>query len=445
MNKEKILHKIKSVYINFSLFILTMLIIEIIAFGFLRASIKREPPAGINNEVELTEHFPAQLRLSWDDIRKQFPRSLPLMAAGKYMTYQYDPAMGFRLDDMFEWYGDRYNPNSFLIVTLGGSTTVKDNWPAYLIKYAKMQGVEQSLVVLNAGLWGYMTFNEKIYLSSWILPMLNELNLKPNIVLSLDGVNDIWTRIMSYFEKENQNAPIWFSHYHDYHQHLDTDLRKLNTISHSSAQVLSVLARNLYDKYIYYIAPIFPYTTMSMIKAFRMFIQQAPSKETIKEISSKNIFSLKEEIEEKIVQAFQSNLLDLFGEVHIRGIQFVAYLQPVLLEKYYPYPVPDTFYYPNFNFEAMNLYRENRLFTRLTGNFVVKTEKIYDKSDMMYNQFNDLYPGHFKSLANIFKDNPAVDTLYSKDAVHYAQIGKELIAKTIINDLIEKNILTIKR
>ena len=164
----------------------------------------------------LFEKFPAQLRLSTRDLLLMYrPMYKFSEQLGHFYEVDFDPAMGFRNDSLsVDWYGgDPKAPaGKFVIVALGGSTTYGDNWPTYLTKYAKEENVEQDLLVLNAGHPGFMTFQQKIYFSSWILPKLEKQNIKPNLVLTMDGVNDVHFRVESYTEYKKNGLPVWLSH-----------------------------------------------------------------------------------------------------------------------------------------------------------------------------------------------------------------------------------------
>jgi hypothetical protein len=418
-------------------------IVELFSFLLLVTVLKTETTIDYFDAKKLTDKFPAQFRLSSNEIRKMFPRALPTNATGNYMTFPFDPVMGFRANNAIEWYGGSLDnlESKFLIVTFGGSTTVKDNWPRSLIKYARKENVKKDIVVLNAGHWGYMSFNEKIYFTSWILPQLTKSGVKPDLVLSLDGVNDIWSRIMGFMESENQNSPVWYSQYHGYHQQLDTDMRNLDSFGKSVSQAFSSLAKKSYRGVINYMSPIFPYTIKAGLELARNVVQNAPSQEEIIEIASANKYKLGEKTEKDIIDAYKSCLLDFYGAAEIRKINYISYLQPVLLDKYYPHPVPESFNYPNFNYFAVNFFTENKHWNRFGGRFLVPTEGLYEKAEKMYSDLNADNHGHFENLAYILKDIPHADKAYVKDAIHYNKQGKEKIAHTIIKDLISKNIL----
>ncbi|GJQ59910.1 MAG: hypothetical protein SCALA701_27110 [Candidatus Scalindua sp.] len=386
------------------------------------------------------ENFPAQWKMRDDEIRKEFPTLTPRQRAGQFLGFEFDPAMGFSGIDALEWYGDREGDldKKFIIVTFGGSTTVKDNWPKYLIEYAKQSGVTEDIVVLNAGLWGYMTFNEKIYFSSWIMPLLTSLGAKPDLVLTMDGVNDIWYRILGYLEYKNMNAPKWFNQYHGYHQHHDSDMRTIRTLSGSAKQLFANLSKEVFQKSI----RVMPYTMKVVQTLIKKRIESADNlvvnNQNEKERSS---IKLDSAVEDKIIDGYHNSILDFYAASEARDIQFVAYLQPILLKQYYPYEIPPSFHYPDINYMGISLYRTNRHFSRLACNNIVETDGLYKKAEQMYGKLNDKHTGHFESIIDIFKKDNCQEEVFNNDAIHYKRAGSRVIARNIIKDLINKKVL----
>lgn len=426
-------YKLRKILFFFIIISFQMILIELFSFVLLATSVIEI------NATQLIHKFPAQLRMDGEDIIKEFPALSPIQRAGQFLGFQFDPVMGFQKPEAIEWYGDRQRSrdDTFLIVTFGGSTTVHDNWPKYLIEYAKKEKVRGNIVVLNAGLWGYMTFNEKIYFSSWIFPMLREKGISPDLILSLDGVNDIWYRILGYLEAEKMNAPIWFNQYHGYHQHHDSDMRIICTTSGAFKQLLANLSKEWYRTSIQFI----PYT-MKLLEAL-IRKKAATSVHYISDIPV-NVKTRKLDIsvEENIIIGYEDNLVDFFAEANARDIRFVAYLQPVISGTYYPFKIPSSFFFPGIDYMGISLKQINSQFTRLYCDDVIQTAGLYKRAEVMYNKLNNKYPGSFKSIINAFQGVDDPEALFQKDAIHYNQYGKELIAHLIIKDLIGKKILS---
>ena len=428
-----------AIAIFFPLFCLEMLSFFLLLFSVVNVS-----------DTKLLKRSPAQLRMSTHELMEEFPSVSPLPRAGQFLGFSFDPVMGYRQLKALEWYG-RYEDdlkNKFLIVTFGGSTTVQDNWPKYLRKYADIENIKEDIVVLNAGLWGYMTFNEKIYFTSWILPLLEEKGRKPDLVLSLDGINDIWYRILGYYEAQRMGAAVWYEQYHGYHQHHDSDMSRIRSTIGSLLQLAANLSTDLYV----IVIRVMPYT----MKVVESFVRKqtgnsdpiGPESKTVKDSEKTNrnpevVRTLPPELETQIIRGYEYTLVDFLGSAKIRDIPFVAYLQPVSLEEYYPYRMPETHFYPGINYMGLSLKRTNSMFTRLYCDYAVETSGLYKKANVLYAKLNETYPGHFRSIIAAFKtiDKPA--ELFDKDSIHYNLLGKQTIAHIVIKDLIKKQILTV--
>ena len=362
---------------------------ETSSFFLLKTLLKQDITIDYYDSDRLLSNFPAQLRMSNDDIRKIFPRALPFSRIGNYLSFSFEPVLGFKADNNIEWYGakDLEGLNGkFLIVTFGGSTTVLDNWPKYLINCAEKEGVKQDIAVFNAGHWGYMSFNEKIYFTTYILPFLKKHNLKPDLVLSLDGVNDTWARIMGYFESRNNNSNIWYSQYHGYHQQLYSDINNLHKFSTLIEQLFSTGSRALYTFAIHYFTPIFPYTMKTVLQTMRMFLQRPASG-----MKKKKEVVLAGDVEDLMADGFKSCLLDFMGSAMVRDIEFVSYLQPVLLKRYYPHNVSESHTYPNFNYFGVNFASENRHWNRFNEGSIISTERLYEKYEKVFSDLAESY------------------------------------------------------
>lgn len=102
-----------------------------------------------------------------------------------------DPHLGYsRSDDIssFTIYGDLSNSSAIRIVTLGGSTTDSTvakiaSWPEQLYGILKRNNIEA--IVYNGGIVSYGAAQELIKLLRDVIP------LRPDIVLSFSGVNDV--------------------------------------------------------------------------------------------------------------------------------------------------------------------------------------------------------------------------------------------------------------
>ena len=428
--------------VKHTLFTLVLLFIvycmsEAISFGILRnVTTVQEKDWGIR--LHITDKFPAQLRMSHKEILQDFPSISIMPRAGQHLSFEFDPVLGYKKLSNQQWYGGTINDleGKFLIVCFGGSTTQLDNWPKYLQKYMKAAGVKEDVVVLNAGLAGYMTFNEKIYFAQWILPMLEKVGKTPDLVLTLDGANDVWYRILSY-ELSQREGTSWYDRYHGYHQEHDKRMRQLRSfyggLRQFTANSLAIIREGAIH--------IAPYTMRTLEYLARRFIGR--NQATTENIREPESTKLPRNVEQKIVAAFRDTLIDFYGLAEVRNIDFVAYLQPVVLEEYYPHPMPKENPFKGIDWLGFKNRRANSAFSQLYSNRLISTSAMFRDADITYAQLNKIYPGHFKSLISLFKENPDSTNLYKNDSIHYNQLGKEIIAEKVVDDLIEKRILTV--
>jgi lysophospholipase L1-like esterase len=429
-------NKIKYLIFTFITIFFVYCIAETVAFLALK-SVTTVTMSEYGVEEKLTKKFPAQLRMTKKEILKEFSKISPIQRAGQFLSFDFDPVMGYRKFDFQRWYGGSKEDakDKFVILCFGGSTTQLDNWPKYLLKYAKKKGVKEDILVLNAGVAGYTTFNEMLYFSQWILPIFEQLGKKPNLVLSLDGVNDIWYRIFSYVLADREKKAVWYERYHGVHQQYDDDMNKIRTVSGAFRQLCANCLTDIRNLSIC----IAPYSMRMLEFSIRKILGGRGKKEIRSENTAVN---LPGDIEDRIVTAFQGTLTDFFSLANGRNIDFISYLQPVVLPEYFPHKIPDDYLFKGINQMGLKEYRAYRLFTSLTYNRIVKTDRMYAESEKMYSALNMLYPGHFVSLIDLYYNISDVKSLFKNDSIHYNQYGKELLAEAVINDLLKKELLT---
>lgn len=100
--------------------------------------------------------------------------------------------------------------DSFIIVTLGGSTTdgfftnysVGKTWP-YLLSKECQRNINKSCVVINGGVGAYSTNQEFLKL----LIYFSELDVKPNHIISLSGVNEKPYFSYAYTKNKQNKSP----------------------------------------------------------------------------------------------------------------------------------------------------------------------------------------------------------------------------------------------
>ena len=134
--------------------------------------------------------------------------------------------------------------------------------------------------------------------------------------------------------------------------------------------------------------------------------------------------------------------MDLHGLAEVRAVESISYLQPVLMDNYYPHLIPEAFSYPGINWFGQKLTDSLGFWSDLYDSGPIETDRMFTMSEKIYLDLGERFPGHYESLINIFYDDPAAGSLYKKDGVHYSDGGKRKIAQAIVTDLIGKRILT---
>jgi len=292
------------------------------------------------------------------------------------------------------------------------------------------EGLVYPVTVINAGIPGYMSFNQQIFLTSWV--MLDK-GLKPDVVLSLDGVNDIHFRIAAYMYSL-KNKTKWMSAYHGFQQKIDREIREVMTLPGAFRNFMKYLRDGIdrFFPYTVYLVNKTNYKIKSIIIENRLRRELA-SKKMI--LSGNNELVLTPEVEDSIISAYKNSVLDLAGACRIRGIAFTSYLQPVHLQKYCYQNIPKI----NYANDVSEI-----LGWDLGCHYKIDVRSLFEKSDRMYQDLENKFPDNFSSLISLFKKEEFLNKIVFADTVHCTELGSRAIAKAIIKDLIKKNILTVK-
>lgn len=213
----------------------------------------------------LLAKFPAQARLSGDVLHGVLSKASYQFGTDRHFyNFDFDPVLGYRQLSYLKWHtvakeSENFQIGSaaawwnelggaakgkFLIVALGGSTTASSqtgNWPRHLPALLARARPDLETIVLNAGHNGFSTFQEKIFLSTWVLPFLEGQGLRPDLVLTLDGVNDVHFGIAGYLAFKQGGLPYWYSHYNGFHQVLERNIKTLDTVGGSLSNVVQVV------------------------------------------------------------------------------------------------------------------------------------------------------------------------------------------------------------
>lgn len=117
------------------------------------------------------------------DFHRQLARGFVGTSRGQLAV---DPHLGYALEPAFEVFGVKEKVGALRIVALGGSTTDPHNeghWPGVLSELLERGGI--SAKVFNGGVGSYSTNQEVVKL------IRDALSLSPDLVVSVDGVNDL--------------------------------------------------------------------------------------------------------------------------------------------------------------------------------------------------------------------------------------------------------------
>lgn len=377
--------------------------------------------SGEENVKNLLTRFPAQLRMSGDKISESF------MDRTLIEKTNFDPAMGFRTEKFLVKLGSE-NPD-LTICALGGSTTAGDNWPVYMEKYAELENVREKITVVNAGVPGYMSTNQQDYLTNWVMG-LNNINC--DVVLSLDGVNDIHFRVAAYLYALKSETR-WIPGYHGYQQKLDHDIRKMTEGATPLRMALGAFVENVRSGKSS-LSRVMPYSTMLVIRRLNAKNQRAGSQKVIRILKEKNLLhgdlaELPKDVQFEILRAYRNSILDLAGACDIRGVPFISYLQPIHLDRYCSCTKP-----------RVNAAQDvqKKIGHQLSLDIGVDVKRMYEETEKLYQGLEEEHPENFGNLIYLLK---GIDEELYVDTVHYTREGKELIAQAMIKDLLSRNIL----
>jgi lysophospholipase L1-like esterase len=199
----------------------------------------------------IADSFPAVLRLDRalriDAARGQTLRARSPLAMD---VFAYDPALGFRNLSYLRWYtAERASPPAdittwsawwdrfateargrFVVLCFGGSTTASGqpaNWPRHVADLLALHDVAPRAIVLNAGHNGFTTMQQQLWASYWILPELDRRGIAADLVLSLDGVNDISYGLGGWQAYSHYRNDPWLKMYNGFHQFIDAHTKSL--------------------------------------------------------------------------------------------------------------------------------------------------------------------------------------------------------------------------
>lgn len=308
---------------------------------------------------------------------------------------EFDPVLGFRnpaLDaEIARFRAEAAGKKKILI--LGGSTTAgPENWPKYLPAALKEAGIDENVVLLNAGTAGYGTFQELLLASRRILPALEREGVRPDLVITLDGVQDVADALA----RPNGN-PFGTAEYPPAYEKIDEEHRRLLTLGGTFGHFTGLVAKTpTFRSVTSGVLRVLPYST-SLVLALRRPKATSPAPAALSKTD-----------QQALIRSVTTGLKSLAGYFEWEGIPFIGFLQPVLLTRYYP----------------LASKREKA---------ESDWEKIYPELEEIYGDLRVKDPGAFHSLAHEFASSS--DERYAPDAVHYTAKGSEALANAIAREL----------
>jgi carbamoyltransferase len=110
---------------------------------------------------------------------------------------------------------------STLILACGGSTSAfNNNWPAFIGPRLAERGYDAPIVTVNLAQPQFATFDE-YYVLEWFLREARRRGITPDLVISLDGINDLGYRLF---------AAFWAARYNEYDTAAPNELRLLDQL-----------------------------------------------------------------------------------------------------------------------------------------------------------------------------------------------------------------------
>ena len=184
----------------------------------------------------------------------------------------------------------------FVVIACGGSTTTfNTNWPFFLEAELHKAGLSRSILTINLGQPMHSSFDQ-FFLLDRFLNEAAEHAIKPDLVLSLDGTNDIGYRIQAY---------IWALRCDNSDASCPNEVRLLDQIGQRRTYPATSPG---------------PYRDVLLAKSDKF--------------ADLTYVPLPEELEDRIIEAFAATLGAFRRLCAGRGIRCIDFLQPVLLKQW---------------------------------------------------------------------------------------------------------------
>ncbi len=283
----------------------------------------------------LVDSFPAVFRLE-RSLRIEAARGQKLRprAPLAFDIFAFDPALAFRNVGYLRWYTterasepaefrtwpqwwDRFAAEArgrLVVVCFGGSTTASAqpaNWPRQVADLLALHGISQPAIVLNAGHNGFMTMQEQLWASYWILPELDRRGIVPAVALSLDGVNDVSYGLGGWQAYRRFGNEPWLKAYNGFYQVVDEQTRSTGQPGRAFAAFWSaLLSTQTGDRVVQEVAAALP-TTLAFARRVGQHQDYPPIVENLLAWRMHNVFRIRDVI---VAVPWSSGALDVATE-----------------------------------------------------------------------------------------------------------------------------------
>ncbi len=313
------------------------------------------------------------------------------------------------------------------VVTFGGSTSVfRFNWPGWLQQAARAQGHDARFLVLNLAQPGATSKTMNEFFTEWA-PRLDEAlgGRRPDLVVSLDGFNDVYRGVASWIEYSRSGAAGWNYSLNDHEL-----LESYAELQRGPRAALRTAAASLLPPALDSAVRRFAVRAMPHMLAVLLGARQEPFALRQEPGIAEPILDVPQTVRERVFAAFESHLTALAGNVSARGSAFHAFLQPIALSSYYPFN-------PKRQTEYRDAHHAMRVFAiagPAGGRFRLGPADLYEDAERLYAELDaGETPGRFTNLSRIFAT--ADEDLYSGDSIHYSPEGSRRIAAAIVERL----------
>lgn len=234
------------------------------------------------------------------------------------------------------------------ILTIGGSTTdqryIDDEQTWQYILQSKLQAIDSSIYIANAGVDGQTTFGHIKNFDWWLnnIPML-----KPKYVLFYAGINDMLLTAESNFDKlVNENNSI-------------IDIIKINSVTYSIYDILRKFALTQYNP---------PYVNHNFTNVKK------------KDWTNDRIGDIPDEIVNSYISGFMNRVEVLINKTKQFGSQPIFISQPTYIYHFQDdvlYGIKDSLKYGDFYINGVDYYK-------ISNSYFSKLETFCDKHSVNY-------------------------------------------------------------